>query len=138
MKTCYRCHLEKPVEEFSKNSKRSDGLSAQCKACHKIMRKAHYEANKQSTVDKVSDRKRELRVWLNEIKQNLSCKECGFSHPAALDFHHRNPDDKSAGVPELINRGASKETILVEISKCDVLCANCHRIYHHNERAELV
>lgn len=57
------------------------------------------------------------------------CKKCGYDKCiAALDFHHRNAEDKSF----TISSGCTKkwDTLVKELDKCDLLCANCHREYH--------
>lgn len=79
-------------------------------------------------------RRKDLSEWLEELKTGLQCMKCGFSHPAALDFHHRDPKDKLYEVSVMPLRSIGKKKILAEIAKCDVMCANCHRIHHYNER----
>ena len=62
------------------------------------------------------------------------CVKCGETHPACLDFHHRaGKEDKLGNIGEI--RRFATEKLLTEIAKCDVLCANCHRKHHHDERA---
>lgn len=64
-----------------------------------------------------------------EIKMKRGCNRCPYDeNPAALQFHHKNADDKFMGVGRLINQGYSRQTIREEIEKCEVLCANCHRV----------
>src|SRR5437763_16015972 len=75
--------------------------------------------------------KRELRRWLNEYKATLCCSRCAENHPACLDFHHLDPHTKVDGITELIKRIVSKQRILDEIAKCEVICANCHRKEHY-------
>jgi hypothetical protein len=53
---------------------------------------------------------------------------CGYSDPRALVFHHRNPDEKEFPISRKLS--LSWEQLEVEISKCDVLCSNCHLILH--------
>lgn len=95
----------------------------------------HYQENKQYYIDKARENKRALSVWFQEYKKTLSCSICGFSHHAALQFHHR--DSKETNVSQMINKGSSKENIMKEIEKCDVLCANCHAILHYEQRAAI-
>lgn len=67
---------------------------------------------------------------LDTIKSERGCAECGFNaHPAALQFHHRDPEQKLLGVATLANK--AWERVEEEIAKCDVLCANCHSIHHY-------
>ena len=57
-----------------------------------------------------------------------SCIECGYGVClAALEFHHRDALMKEFGVG---NFGGSRERLLAEVSKCDLLCASCHRLRH--------
>ena len=74
-------------------------------------------------------------IW--EIKKNSTCK-CGVSHPAAIDFHHRDPKEKDIDVSQMVSDKWSKTRIDIELAKCDIMCSNCHRILHYellrNER----
>lgn len=73
---------------------------------------------------------RERREWIRSLKKGRPCDGCGQTFaPAAMDWHHRDPATKAFG----INGSAysrSKEAILAEVEKCDLLCANCHREHH--------
>lgn len=70
---------------------------------------------------------------LDELKQDLSCSRCPESDPACLDFHHRDPSEKLFEITAgMFSRSRAK--VLNEIAKCDVLCANCHRKLHRDER----
>ena len=68
-----------------------------------------------------------LKKWFQEYKSNLKCSKCPENDIICLDFHHRNRSDKILEVSVMVARGRSKEVILQEIEKCDVLCSNCHR-----------
>ncbi len=57
------------------------------------------------------------------------CADCGKTYPApCYDFHHK--DEKEVCVSILIRNNRKLETILNEASKCELLCANCHRLRH--------
>lgn len=66
------------------------------------------------------------RDLLMAIKSESGCLDCGERNPIVLDFPHRIPSEKLSN----INRARTWrwERVLKEIAKCDVLCANCHRI----------
>lgn len=66
--------------------------------------------------------------------ENEMCSWEGEFHPTMLDFDHIDPSTKAEGVCRLVNSGASMEVVWAEISKCRVLCANCHR--EHSYRAQ--
>lgn len=80
------------------------------------------------------DKRREYRRRLHQIKSERGCERgCGETHPAALDFHHRDPASKKHKVSDLTSRIRSWQVIEDEIAKCDVVCANCHRKEHYRE-----
>ena len=60
----------------------------------------------------------------------LRCKNI-FPYPA-FEFHHRDPETKDVSWTKL--RLRSWDKIILELDKCDLLCANCHRIEHHEQR----
>jgi len=43
-----------------------------------------------------------------------------------MDFDHRDPNVKVDHVASMLSAGVNK--LEAEIAKCDVVCANCHRI----------
>lgn len=91
----------------------------------------YYYKNRESEKERTKERTRRLKKWFRNYKQKLSCEECGESHRACLDFHHKG--EKEIEVSKLVSRyNTSKDRILEEIEKCDVLCANCHRKRHAN------
>lgn len=69
----------------------------------------------------------EKRQWLSAIKMTSGCVDCGFKvHPDALQFDHLPQYEKSFNIGP--GRGKKKSTLLAEIAKCEVRCANCHAI----------
>jgi hypothetical protein len=97
--------------------------------------RAGYERNKEQRRKKARESKLAAKEKWKEFKSTLSCVQCGQNHPATLDFHHieRHPDNRK--VNKLLTNKAFRQAA-EEIKKCLVLCANCHRIHHHNERLE--
>jgi hypothetical protein len=93
-------------------------------------RRNWYHKNKQKAKKEIKKRKKEIKKWFNNYKSTLKCEQCNFNHPAALDFHHINPEEKDLVIAKVIGNGWSKIRILEEVSKCQVLCSNCHRILH--------
>jgi Homeodomain-like domain len=74
---------------------------------------------------RVSDRRRRIKEILVEDAGG-ACLLCGYDRsPAALHFHHIEPDQKSFG---LALRGVARslERCRAEARKCVLLCANCH------------
>ena len=93
----------------------------------------YYEKNKATIIAASTASAKAYKDKWRSFKATLSCVQCGQNHPATFDFHHINRDTKEASVNELIKNRAFKRA-MEEVKKCVVLCANCHRIHHHNER----
>lgn len=132
MKNCSKCHVSKVEEEFSKNKSKKDGLSSECKQCHRLVRNKYYAQNRDAEKSRVKAGKLKKAQWRDDLKSGLSCKLCREDHPAVLQFHHLDPSQKDFEVSNAIRMGFSKEKIVAEIAKCVVLCANCHFKEHYS------
>lgn len=65
------------------------------------------------------------RAVLQSIKENTPCTDCGKKYPYyVMEFDHVHK--KSDKVSAISSR--SRLYVLNELAKCDVVCANCHRI----------
>lgn len=65
---------------------------------------------------------------LAEIKLASGCVDCGYrAHPDALDFDHLPGSDKEFNISRAL-RSKNWDAILAEVAKCEVRCANCHRV----------
>ena len=95
--------------------------------------KKHYQNNKEYYITKSRESKQKTREDFKEYKKQLSCEFCGENHPATLDFHHRDKNEKKIIVSSAVGRGWGIESIQQEIDKCIVLCSNCHRKLHYDE-----
>ncbi len=93
-----------------------------------------YQRNKARHISYVRKRELGIQLWFKEYKTSLSCERCGESHPACLDFHHVDPGEKKFSVSNHHER-PSLEALKAEIAKCCVLCSNCHRKEHWEDRA---
>lgn len=72
------------------------------------------------------------RNLIDKIKLDRGCAKCGFNaHAAALDFNHIK-GTKNFSVSQDTKKAMSK--LLAEIDKCEILCANCHRIHTYENR----
>lgn len=77
-------------------------------------------------------KRRELLEWIHKLK-NKPCADCsGSFHPVAMGFDHLR--DKSFDVSHMVSGAFSKKRILIEIAKCELVCANCHAIRTFNRR----
>ena len=120
MKKCYKCKIVKPLSEYNTDNTKKDKLQGLCKKCNRDGLKVAQERN---------------RLYVENIKSNSACVVCGENHYATIVFHHRNPANKKFGISLGKYGTRALKTIQAEIDKCDVMCANCHRILHWKERS---
>jgi hypothetical protein len=98
----------------------------QYRAYHKKWRNANPEKMKKYR-DKVMKRN---RIVIDEGK-NKPCMDCGQTFPlCCMDYDHRVPADKKKEIGRMLAEGSPK-ALKKEIAKCDVVCANCHRVRTH-------
>lgn len=88
-----------------------------------------YAKNKQVILNHNKRWQHDHKQWFIDIKSKLCCSECGEQKICCLDFHHRNPNEKELNISRLMSFGKTK--ILNEMTKCIVLCSNCHRKVHN-------
>ena len=134
MKVCTRCKNPKPLSAFAKRTASKDGLASWCRECFADRAKVRYAENSAER-DRINRNRKAARDRnqknLREFLQGKSCADCGFSDWRVLEFDHRDPEEKSFNVANMV-RAWSWKNILKEIEKCDVVCANCHRIRTYN------
>jgi len=125
-KKCGKCNKIKDIEEFSiRNRGKKKIRHRWCKQCVKIYDHQRWEnGTKKLFNDKF---KRKTIDKLYKYLQNKACADCGETNILTLEFDHVR-GTKRNNISNMIILGASWKTILIEIDKCDIVCANCHRI----------
>jgi predicted GNAT family acetyltransferase len=121
LKRCPKCNEFKSDNEFYKrttNEKRGQ-ITSYCKNCN-----THYRR----------ERMIETKLKMMEYKGG-KCVKCGLDskdiHYSVFDFHHLNPLEKDLKWDKIKYLGkGSWYKIKIELDKCELLCANCHRITH--------
>lgn len=96
-----------------------------CQNCHRV---------EHAQLEEVTHKQRNKKVLLEAV-QKFKCEKCGFeSNYNALDFHHNNKGDKEHTFARLSLYFTTvtdlTKKLLDELTKCKVLCANCHKIEH--------
>lgn len=135
MRHCSKCDLDKLVEEFyrRKTGREAGSYYEKCKDCQKERGRKYYHQNReiQSKLALLRKRryKKERGDLVNALKRGKSCTDCGGIFPPwVMDFDHREGEIKIGSISRLaITDTVSIERIKIEIAKCDLVCANCHR-----------
>ena len=128
-------HLDPNNKEYNLNeikSYRWSLIENEIKKCILVCRNCHAEIHFD---DKSSTRSNINKNTFLMYKNIFSCEKCGYDkHNCSLDFHHNNSDNKDIELSQvsIIFNSIQDLTDKLEneISKCSVLCKNCHRLEH--------
>lgn len=136
---CLRCEKIKPIEDLVGSSIKVKGYIRKCKECQRE-ESLEYRKNNPKSWKKYSDgvkkqKQKRLQEFI-EYKKTLSCLDCGMKEWYLLEFHHLEPDQKDFLVSRAYRGGYSWDSIMKEVSKCVVLCCNCHTRRHWKQRNE--
>jgi hypothetical protein len=106
---CSKCGVRKPLDAFYTDPTHQ----ASCRDCARA---------------RMLGRIRKRSEFMDAYKLERGCADCGWAgHPAALEFDHLPGSAKVIEVSRLRVVGTMQQ-LLDEIAKCEVVCANCHRI----------
>lgn len=118
-KNCIKC----------KNLPKRNNDSSYCKKCHSEYQRAYYK----NTLGYNEKRKKQWKERKNEIRKlvilekDKPCADCGIKYPYyVMDFDHTR--DKKFNLSVAARHQRSLKSVMEEIEKCEVVCANCHRI----------
>lgn len=131
MKHCFSCNLSKLESEFSINKSKKDGLQSSCKECRSKYLKKWYKNNSTLQKNRARQSKEKIAEYVRHLKTTQSCVDCGnFYHYSQMDFDHLR--DKKFCISKATHSGI--ELAKKEIAKCELVCANCHRLRTWNRR----
>lgn len=155
-KQCTKCKETKSVSEFGIRRSSKDGYQWQCRPCRNDAKNAARQSKREqglpydsllyqkNNLDKVYARRKAVhedptlpkkvrekrgvsRRFLDGMKTMIPCADCEVNYPPmAMDWDHLPGSIKKFSVSEGLHFGY--ESILEEIEKCELVCANCHRI----------
>jgi hypothetical protein len=113
-KICSRCGEERDAERDFTWQKAKGSYMSLCKPCRAEL----------ARISRTNDEnKRKLYAYLS----SHPCVDCGQTDIRCLEFDHVR-GNKTTTISDLIKNAASWSTIEAEIAKCEVRCANCHRL----------
>ena len=105
-------------------------------AKQRAARRRYYEANKAKVKARAKAStiamRHKVRRWLLAYLKTHPCVDCGETNPVVLEFDHVN-GEKHFNIGEATSRSISLRRVISEVGKCEVRCANCHRIKSYNE-----
>jgi len=135
VKKCNKCGETKPLSDWGENKAKKDGLQTRCKVCVREDNNRRYREDpkyKQRVKKNNKDTRHKVRLYVWEHLALHPCVDCGESDPVVLEFDHVRGEKKFS-----IANGIAHQTfpaLKIEIEKCEVRCANCHRRKTAKER----
>lgn len=130
MKICCSCKKKKYESDFNKNKIKKDGLNGICRKCSNERSRRYYIYNKKNHRKSVRIRNIKIRKrnqqFIVDILLNSKCADCGISDIRVFEFDHCS-GKKFKDISVMIAY-SNIEDLKKEIKKCDIVCANCHRI----------
>lgn len=96
----------------------------------KEYQKTWHQNNKSKDPYRNQKRRNRRKEWFKHFLSNQKCTACEEGDYSCLDLHHLDPSTKRATVSNLVSGLRSFESVIEEISKCVVVCSNCHRKEH--------
>lgn len=128
VKLCFGCKQVKPLTDFANNLSRKDKIQTYCRVCKAKYDHSYYSKNREGHYLRI---KRLLGLNRKKLLEYLSlhpCIDCGERNPVVLEFDHVKKG-KTGNISYMLGRlRCSWPTVVKEIEKCEVRCANCHRI----------
>jgi hypothetical protein len=128
---CIECKTDKEEDQFSLKNKKIGKRNSKCKECCRTYSKQHYLENKArykqraQNFNKLAQQRNVKFLW--DYKSINPCVDCQNSNPVVLDFDHVR-GTKVDNVCTLAYVPVSLKVLIAEVDKCEIRCANCHRI----------
>jgi hypothetical protein len=117
----------KPYSEFHRNRGRRDGLQNNCRSCRALIDHDLYERQRGTRI-RTRNWECGRQEWLLSLKAGRPCTDCGrIFLPQVLQWDHVPGYVKLGDISEYF-RGRSRQEVLDEIAKCELVCANCHAL----------
>lgn len=131
MKICNKCKISKLETDFLFRNKEKGIRKTICSSCSKEYSKYHYKHNKSKYLESAkkcnTNKRQHNRKKMLEYLKDKCCVDCGNTDIRVFDFDHKDRSNKKYIIGFILNR-YKWESVLQEIEKCEIRCANCHRI----------
>jgi hypothetical protein len=131
LKICAECKIEQTLDNFASNKSKPDGKSDKCRTCKKAYNVEYYKRTKHihnpSRHVRREFMREQAKTYVRKLK-SAPCTDCNNTyHFMAMDFDHVQ-DNKVRDIADMVRHGATIKTLAEEISKCELVCAVCHRL----------
>jgi hypothetical protein len=124
LRRCGKCGNDLPITSFNRHPE--VGRQHWCRDCFRLYFRERGQLHRDQARAATLRRREFVRSHVLDYLQANPCVDCGERDPVVLEFDHIG--EKSAGIANLVNEGTSLRRIRAEIARCEVVCANCHRL----------
>lgn len=128
IKRCKKCKIKKHSSKFYKHPSTKDKLSNICIDCQLQYQKKNIKNKRINNLKTHHKAKKRGKNLILQYLKSHPCIDCEESDPIVLEFDHIRGRKKFC-ISQRIHY--VWETLLKEIEKCDIRCANCHRRRHY-------
>ena len=141
MKRCPNCDRNLPLTSFGFRDKAHTKVQSYCQKCLNLYWTRWYsrEANRRRQIDGATRRHRDAieqnRLLVRAFKSH-PCNDCGQCFPPeVMDFDHLG--NKIADISRMVFTHGP-EGLKNELEKCELVCANCHRVRTARRRIKAI
>jgi hypothetical protein len=120
---CSKCEQTLPASAFNRHDR--GRRQWWCRECFRAYFRERGKRHRQQVKAAKRRRQEEAKALVRRHLETNPCVDCGEADPLVLEFDHLR--DKRAAVSALRVAATKCAAIAAEISKCEVVCANCHR-----------
>jgi len=123
-RVCARCGELKPLNEYH-NSR--TGQFTYCRDCRNEYDRLYYkERGRAARLARRRVSHDNARLWMADIKSGVPCVDCGQAFPVyVMHWDHLPGFQKVDDVSAMVG-SRTREAVLEELKKCELVCANCH------------
>ena len=124
LRVCARCGEPKPLNGYHNSH---TGQYTYCRDCRNEYDRRYYREHSRSA--RLARRRSQIdaaRLWMAEIKSGVPCADCGEMFPTYVMQWDHLPEFEKINQVSIMVASRTREAVLAELEKCELVCANCH------------
>ena len=123
-RSCAKCGASRPQSEFHRSR---TGQFSYCGDCRRAYDRRYYaERGRPARLARTRAWRIAARAWMDTLKEGRACLDCGgIFPPCVMHWDHLPGHFKTAEISSMVS-SRSREIVLDELAKCELVCANCH------------
>ena len=124
LRLCGRCGQWKTSDQFHISR---TGQFSYCRECRNAYDREYYDRRGRSArLARNRAHNSAARAWMASLKKGISCSDCGGAFPVWVMHWDHLPEFEKAGDISVMVQSRTREVVLAELKKCELVCANCH------------